>query len=118
MRLTLALALATQIALPAAALSPVDKQAIQSRIDRERGGTYGCTEMRKLFRVMRKDYPEVTFAFAGRRAATITGMRGCGWAFDADTATAQQEAMRHCKKHEARMGTGPNGTRVCRLLAD
>lgn len=105
-------------ALPAAALSPIDEQAIKMRIDRAGGGNFGCTDMRKLFRVLRKDYPEVTFAFAGRRAPTITGMRGCGWSFDVDPATARQKAMTSCKREEAKRGTGPNGTRICRLLAD
>ena len=57
----------------------------------------------------------VTLAFAGRKADTPTGMRGCGYAWAEDAEQAEREAMKGCRKSEVRYGTG-NGDRVCALI--
>ncbi|MDN2581543.1 hypothetical protein [Aquibium sp. ELW1220] len=75
----------------------------------------GCTRVRHRLRSLRKEHPEYHFAFAGRKAATITGIHGCGFAWDRSGSVAASKAMASCKLIEKRYGTG-DGTKTCRLL--
>ena len=54
-------------------------------------------------------------AFAGRKDSTITGIRGCGYAWNRDAAKAQAVALENCRKWEKTYGTG-NGEKTCRLM--
>jgi len=76
---------------------------------------YGCTAIRQVYRKLRREHPSYHFVFAGRRAPTITGMRGCGYAWGADLEKARAEAMAGCKRQEEKLGTN-GGKRTCRFL--
>lgn len=75
----------------------------------------GCTRVRHKFKRLRKQYPAYHFAFAGRKAATITGIQGCGYSWDKNKAKADSRAMESYRRIEKRYGTG-DGTKTCRLL--
>ena len=75
----------------------------------------GCTYMRKKFRRFRKEFPDAHFVFAGRKDRTITGIRGCGFAWNLDRVKAEEQAMKSCRKWEAEYGTD-GGTKTCRFL--
>lgn len=75
----------------------------------------GCTRVRHRLRSLRKEHPEYHFAFAGRKAATITGIQGCGFAWDKSGPVAAAKAMARCKRIEKKYGTG-DGTKTCRLM--
>lgn len=78
-------------------------------------GTATCTKIRRALRDLQELYPEDHFAFAGRKDRTITGIRGCGYAWDETLAAAQTRAMENCRKWEVEYGTH-GGTRTCRLM--
>lgn len=82
----------------------------------ERNGA-GCTAARKQIRRQKQEAASHGWhlVFAGRKDSTITGIRGCGYAWNRDAAKAQQTAMQNCKQWEAKYGTG-DGTKVCSLM--
>lgn len=82
----------------------------------ERNGA-GCTAARKQIRRQTKSAAKEGYylAFAGRKDTTITGIRGCGYAWDTDKAKAQSRAMSECKKWEKTYGTG-QGEKICALM--
>ncbi len=77
----------------------------------------GCTAVRKQIKRQKESAAKEGYylAFAGRKASTITGIRGCGYAWYKDEAKAQSVAMANCKRWEAEYGTG-NGDKTCRLM--
>jgi hypothetical protein len=77
----------------------------------------GCSAARKQIRRSKKDAAKDGWhlAFAGRKDSTITGIRGCGYAWRRDLAKAQAAAMNNCKKWEVKYGTD-NGKKTCRLM--
>ena len=77
----------------------------------------GCTAARKQIRRQKSAAAKEGWhlAFAGRKDSTITGIRGCGYAWNSDPAKAQQAAMQNCRKWEKTYGTG-DGDKVCSLM--
>lgn len=104
------------LAVPASGQSDAQANAIRAEIKALEGRDFGCTRARKLLRTLRVDYPDYHFVFAGRKAATITGIRGCGYAWGTDLGDVQTRAMTACRRQEAKLGTGPQGERTCRIL--
>jgi len=82
----------------------------------ERNGA-GCTAARKQIRRQKAEAAEAGWylAFAGRKDSTITGIRGCGYAWNRDAAKAQEIALRNCRKWEVQYGTD-GGKKVCSLM--
>lgn len=111
--LSLLLVTLTLGATPTYGQSPARAAEIRTEMERISDGDFSCTRMRKYFRRAAKMYPEYHFAFAGRRAVTITGMMGCGYAFNVTEEDAQARAMARCKRSEARLGTGGRGNLKC-----
>jgi len=110
----LACLLSVSLAMPVHA--DATRAAIQAEIARLKGRDFGCTRMRKLYRDLRIRYPDYHFAFAGRKAATITGIRGCGYDWGTSRDVAERGAMAACRRIEAQLGTGPKGERTCRFI--
>lgn len=77
----------------------------------------GCLNTRKEIRRLgrNKRYSAYHFAFAGRKDRTITGMKGCGYAWNVDLEGAQNKAMAECRKWEVKYGTG-DGEKTCRFM--
>lgn len=114
--IALMLALATSLSVPQHAgadeLSP-QTVAAQLRVMGEKLG--GCTAIRHRIRSANKQVSGHHFAFAGRKAATFSGIRGCGWAYSRNRAEAEAKAMQNCRKWEQEYGTGGGG-KVCKLM--
>ncbi|MEO0402744.1 MAG: hypothetical protein AAF214_10250 [Pseudomonadota bacterium] len=98
------------------AQSQAEGDLIADKLNAAAKGRQSCSQARKELRKLRDEHPNYHFAFAGRKDRTITGMRGCGYAWNLDLETAQQRAMLECRKSEVEFGTGGDGTRICRLL--
>lgn len=77
----------------------------------------GCTAARKQIKRQKASAAKEGYhlAFAGRKDSTITGIRGCGYAWNTNMAKAQADAMKYCKESEAKYGTG-NGEKICSLM--
>lgn len=77
----------------------------------------GCSAARKQIRRQKASAAEAGWhlAFAGRKDSTITGIRGCGFAWYTDLRKAQEHAMASCRKWETTYGTN-GGTKTCRLM--
>ncbi|MEM7242484.1 MAG: hypothetical protein AAF429_09885 [Pseudomonadota bacterium] len=78
---------------------------------------FSCSRTQNILSQIKKQkqYKHLHFSFAGRKAPTITGIRGCGYAWNTSEDTAKEQAMAQCKKSEERFGTG-KGNRTCRFL--
>lgn len=100
---------------PAQAQSPSEAAQISAKMTEFKNKNFGCTRTRKAMRAVAADHPDYHFAFAGRKALTITGIRGCGYAWNINRAAAQAKAMQHCRKWERAYGTA-GGTRTCHLM--
>lgn len=96
--------------------APADAaQDIRQALQKASKGAFNCTAVRKEIRRLRPRYPDFHFSFAGRRALTITGILGCGYAWsDISQVDANTRAMQNCRKSEQELGTA-NGSKVCRL---
>ena len=77
----------------------------------------GCRNARKEIRRLRRNkrYSAYHLVFAGRKDSTITGMKGCGYAWNVDLVEAQSRAMAECRKWEVKYGTG-DGEKTCRFM--
>ncbi len=100
---------------PALAQSAEQSQAIAEQFEKYKGRTFSCTASRKALRKLSKQYPAYHFVFAGRKDTTITGIRGCGFAWNTDLKRAQKVAMENCKEWEVKYGTA-GGKKICRFL--
>ena len=100
---------------PALALSEAESSEIRAKMAQFKGKDFGCTRTRKAMRKIAAAHPNYHFAFAGRKALTITGIRGCGYAWNVDAAAAQATALKICKQWEQAYGTA-GGTRTCQLM--
>lgn len=78
-------------------------------------GIGGCSRVRGEFKILRKKYPSYHFAFAGRKDFTLSGIRGCGYAWNKNKDIANKTAMQNCKKWEEKYGTA-GGKKTCSLL--
>ena len=111
--------LITVIAFVFAFISPVLAQSItkkeaQSLINTY-NSTFGCTRVRKRIAKAIIKFPDTQFAFVGRTAPkSITGIRGCGFAWGRGRSKVIARAMAYCKKGDRRFGT--NTGRTCKLL--
>ncbi len=109
------LGLGVWVLLAGAAHAATDNQKIEDELA-ARGATFGgCSNVRAGVRNLARSYPDYHFAFAGRKAPTITGIKGCGYAWNRDLAKAQANAMRLCRKSEVEYGTD-GGKWTCRLM--
>jgi hypothetical protein len=97
---TLCLVLAHQTAF---AQTSTEDDEISALLSAAAQKTYGCTAIRKKIRRIRADYPDVHFAFAGRSAPSITGIKGCGYSWADTENTAQAQALERCKNQERRL---------------
>lgn len=98
------------------AQSAAQSAEIKEHLAQKTKGRQGCSQARKAIRAIKEDYPGYTFVFAGRKDRTITGIRGCGYAWNTNPAKAAQVAMENCRKWEKEYGTGADGTKTCRIL--
>lgn len=108
---------AAHSAFPAAGHAQTQAQSkeIRGRIKEAAGKVFSCSNVRKELAKIASDYPAYHFAFAGRKAPTITGIRGCGYAWHTNENTAHIKALENCRKWESKLGTG-NGKYTCRLM--
>ncbi len=61
-------------------------------------GSFGCTNSVKKFDKWSKGYEHAAVAIA--KAKTITGSRGCGWAWNQTSKqAAERKAVANCRKH-------------------
>lgn len=77
--------------------------------------TFGCTKVRKRIAKAVVNFPDTKFAFVGRTAPkSVTGIRGCGFAWGRGQSKVNARAMGYCKerdrRHRNRIG------RTCKLL--
>ncbi len=113
--LAITLVAALHVTPPALAQSQAETIEIQTKLAKFKGSNFSCTKSRRALRRLTKEHPAYTFAFAGRKAPTITGIRGCGFAWNTNPDKARSVAMQNCKKWEIQYGTG-GGKWTCRLM--
>jgi len=109
------LAAAVLVSAPELAQAQLSPETLGVQLNRLGQQLGGCTAARHRIRSVRNQVEGYHFAFAGRKAATFTGIRGCGWAWNKDKAKAEAAAMRHCKEWEVKYGTGGGG-KTCRIM--
>ncbi|MBT8155901.1 hypothetical protein KMP13_18955 [Epibacterium ulvae] len=112
--------LAVSICSPGSAqqhLLDLEKE-IRKRFDEKTANNAAtCTKARKELRRMKRSgkYEPYHFVFAGRKDNTITGIFGCGYAWNVSLEAAQVLSMARCRKWERELGVG-NGEKTCRYL--
>jgi len=107
------------IAFVFAFVSPVVAQSITG--DEKRAlintynSTFGCTRVRKRIAKAIVKFPDTQFAFVGRTAPkSITGIRGCGFAWGRGQSKVNAHAMARCRKKDRRHRNRTG--RTCKLL--
>ncbi len=77
--------------------------------------TFGCTKARKRISKAIIEFPDTKFAFVGRTAPkSVTGIRGCGFAWGRSQSKVNARAMGYCKKRDRRHRNRTG--RTCKLL--
>ena len=90
-------------------------QSVSEELSALKNKIAGCTRAKRKLRNFQKKYKDYHFVFAGRKDRTITGIRGCGYAWNKNRNTARKNAMRNCKKWEKKYGTD-GGKKTCRFF--
>lgn len=113
--LVILLAAAPLISGPVYSYAASSIEAAGQELDRIGKRIGGCTRVKRKIREFNRQFEKYHFAFAGRTAISITGIRGCGWSWNTSKKKAETNAMRYCKDWEEHYGTG-GGKRVCHLM--
>ena len=105
-------ALVFAVISPAVAQSITEKEA--RALIRTYNSSFGCTRVKKRFAKAIIKFPDTQFAFVGRTAPkSITGIRGCGFAWGRGQSKVNARAMARCRKGDRRFGTKTG--RTCKL---